>query len=81
MRIFLKVLAWLFLIMSLDMPVCLIVSHCFEMPLSTVLSAVWGLGCGILATKIVSLQWYRKEKGNDNERAIGRVNWARCYDL
>ena len=54
MRNLLKALVWLILILCLDIPVCSIVSYCFEMPLSTILSAVWGLGCGILATKIVS---------------------------
>lgn len=53
MKVFLKILLWLFLALCLITPISCLVSHCFEQPISAILSALWGFPCGVISTKLV----------------------------
>ena len=51
MKIFIKILKWLFLVMSMTVPVSVCLTASIGGPVATILSAVWGLPCGFIATK------------------------------
>ena len=53
MKVFLKMLLWLFIVICLVTPISVLVSKCFQLPISTILSAIWGLPCGFIAIKLV----------------------------
>lgn len=53
MKTFLKILLWLFLILCLVTPISILLSNCCDYPKSAILSSVWGLACGFIATKLV----------------------------
>ena len=53
MKIFLKWLQWLLLILCLVTPCSVVITYCLEYPISTILCAVWGLGCGFIAARLV----------------------------
>ena len=48
-----KILLWLFIVLCLITPISFLVSSYFEMPISGILSAIWGLVSGFIATKLV----------------------------
>ena len=53
MKIFLKLLMWFLLVLCLTIPVSISLSFSIGGKVATLLSAVWGLGCGFIATKLV----------------------------
>lgn len=53
MKIFLRWLLWLLLVLSLCVPFSVVITCCVEYPISTILCAVWGLGCGFIAGRLV----------------------------
>lgn len=48
-----KILLWLFVLLCLITPFSFLVSNYFEMPISAILSSIWGLVSGFIATKLV----------------------------
>ena len=48
-----KILLWIFVMLCLTVPVSFLISAQFEMPIGAILSAIWGLASGFIATKVV----------------------------
>ena len=53
MKVFLKMLIWLFIVICLVIPVSISLTFSIGGKVATILSGVWGLGCGFIATKLV----------------------------
>ena len=53
MKVYLKMLMWILCVVCLVTPVSILLTFSIGGKLATILSAVWGLGCGYIATKLV----------------------------
>ncbi len=47
---------WFILLLTLDTPMAFVLSKLFEQPLSAILSGIWGVGVGIIATKLFLIE-------------------------
>ena len=53
MKIFIKLLVWIFFIVCMVSPVSIALTFSVGGKIATILSGVWGLSCGFIVTKLV----------------------------
>ena len=53
MKVFLKMLSWILFVICMVSPISIALTISIGGKLATILSGVWGLPCGFIATKLI----------------------------